>query len=319
MHVLFADIRPYKTGFLSTDDGHEIYYEQSGSPDGIPVLFIHGGPGAGTDPAQRRFFDPEHYRIVLFDQRGCGRSTPHASVENNTTQHLIQDMEQLRETLGIKKWMLFGGSWGSTLSLAYAQAHPDSVSAMIIRGIFLGTKPELDWLYQSGASKVFPDYYQKFAGLIPEAERGDLLAAYHKRMHGDDEIARMNAAKHWAIWEGSIATLHYNADLVEHFEEPHNALGFGAIATHYLSNGCFLEKPLLEGCDKIAHIPTVLVHGRYDMVCALDAAWQLHQALPESQLRIVRDAGHSAMEPGTIDVLVRSTNEFIKVLKPNVG
>jgi len=316
MHVLFADIRPFNSDVLTTDDGHEIYYEQSGSPDGIPVLFIHGGPGAGTDSNQRRFFDPEHYRIVLFDQRGCGRSTPHASVENNTIQHLIEDMELLRETLGIKQWVLFGGSWGSTLSLAYAQTHPDRVSGMIIRGIFLGTQPELDWLYQTGASKVFPDHWQNFAGLIPENERDDLLNAYHKRMHGSDEIARMNAAKHWAIWEASIATLHYNPDLVEHFEEPHNALGFASVATHYLSNGCFLEQPLLEGCDKIAHIPTIIVHGRYDMVCPLDTAWQLHKALPESEIRIVRDAGHSAFEPGTTDVLIRSTNEMAKMLRP---
>jgi proline iminopeptidase len=319
MHVLFADIRPYKTGFFDTGDGHKIYYEQTGNPDGIPVLFIHGGPGAGTDPSHRCFFDPEKYRIILFDQRGCGQSSPHANLKNNTTAHLIRDMEQLRETLGIKSWVLFGGSWGTTLALAYCIENSEAVLGMILRGIFLGTQKEMDWLYRDGANRIYPDYWQHFVEPIPQSERKDIVQAFYKRLTGDDEIARMNAAKHWSIWEGSCATLHFNHKLVEHFSEPHVAIGFAAIATHYFVNNCFLAKPLIDQLQtlqsQIEHIPTTIVHGRYDMVCALDSAYQLHEAMPQSQLKIIRDAGHSAFEPGTVDVLIRSTNEMLKSIR----
>ncbi|MCV6588236.1 MAG: prolyl aminopeptidase [Marinobacterium sp.] len=311
MLTLFPDIHPYRERMLETGEGHTLYVEESGNPAGIPVVFVHGGPGGGTAPAHRCFFDPERYRIVLFDQRGCGRSTPHASLENNHTSALISDMEQIRQALGIEQWLLFGGSWGATLSLLYAQAHPQHVLGLILRGIFLCRDEDVHWLYQQGANHIFPDYWHDFEAVIPQDERHDMLQAYHNRLTSSNEIARMAAAKAWSVWEGRCSTLQPSADVEDHFADPHLALSMARIEAHYFINRGFLaENQILRDADKIAHLPTVIVHGRYDMVCPVKQALELHAVLPEAQLHIVRDAGHSSMEAGTIDNLVRATNDF---------
>ncbi|WP_434457711.1 prolyl aminopeptidase [Stutzerimonas urumqiensis] len=307
MHSLHPEIKPYARHELAVEAPHLIYVDESGSPDGLPVLFVHGGPGAGCDALSRRFFDPTVYRIITFDQRGCGRSTPHASLENNTTAHLIADMERIRTQLGIDKWVLFGGSWGSTLSLAYAQAHPDRVQALILRGIFLCRPQDFHWFYQDGASRLFPDYWQDFIAPIPVEERGNLMQAFYRRLTGSDQIAQMSAAKAWSCWEGRTATLRPNTQVVERFTDPHRALSIARIECHYFVNDAFLEPDqLLRDMPKIAHLPGVIVHGRYDVICPLDNAWALHEAWPNSELQIVRDAGHSASEQGITDALVRA-------------
>lgn len=261
----------------------------------------------------RRFFDPSLYRIVTFDQRGCGRSTPHASLENNTTWDLVADMERIREHLGIEQWVLFGGSWGSTLALAYAQTHPERVRALILRGIFLCRPQDFHWFYQEGASQLFPDFWQDYLAPIPPEERGDLMQAYHRRLTGTDEIAKMHAAKAWSAWEGRTATLRPNPDVVERFHE--HALSIARIECHYFVNDAFLESgQLLRDMPRIAHLPGVIVHGRYDVVCPLDNAWELHRAWSNSELLIIRDAGHSAGEPGIVDALVRATDTLAKRL-----
>jgi len=311
MSTLFPAIKPFKTHQLAVEKPHSLYIEESGNPNGIPVLFVHGGPGAGTEPQHRRFFDPEIYRIVLFDQRGCGQSTPHAELENNNTQALIQDIENIRELLGIEQWILFGGSWGSTLSLAYAQTHPEQTKALILRGIFLCRPKDIHWFYQEGTNQIFPDYWEHFLEPIPEKERGNLLEAYYKRLIGQDEVARMAAAKAWSIWEGRCSTLQPHNSVVDHFSDPFTALSLSRIECHYFMNDSFLEdNQLLNNMDKIKHIPGVIVHGRYDLICTLDAAWELNQKWPASELKIIRDAGHSAFEPGIIDALVHATNEM---------
>ena len=315
MHTLYPEIKPYARHQLAVDHPHELYIDESGTPDGLPVLFVHGGPGAGCDAASRRWFDPALYRIVTFDQRGCGRSTPHASLDRNTTWDLVADMERIREHLGIDKWVLFGGSWGSTLSLAYAQTHPERVHALILRGIFLCRPQEIRWFYQEGASRLFPDYWEDYLAPIPHEERHDLVDAFYRRLAGPDQIAQMHAAKAWSIWEGRTATLRPNGHVIERFSEPQRALSIARIECHYFINNAFLEEDqLLRDMHKIAHIPGVIVHGRYDVVCPLDNAWALNQAWPNSELAIIRDAGHAAGEPGITDALVRATGQVARQL-----
>ena len=311
MRNLYPDIHPYKTHNLQVSSAHTLYIEESGNPQGIPALFIHGGPGGGTSPAQRCFFDPEKYRIILFDQRGCGRSTPHAELQDNNSQALIADIERIRELLNIDEWLLFGGSWGSTLSLLYAQEHPENVSGMILRGIFLCREQDIHWFYQRGASAVFPDFWQEYEEIIPVAERGNMLKAFYTRLTSNNEIARMSAAKAWSIWEGRCSTLDPNNDVVEHFSDPHLALAMARIEAHYFINEAFIKQnQILENCHRINSIKTTIVHGRYDMVCPVEQALALYQALPQSELHIVRNAGHSAFEAGITDNLIRATDQF---------
>lgn len=315
MQLLYPEIKPYARHELAVTPPHVLYADESGKPDGLPVVFIHGGPGAGCDALSRRFFDPSLYRIVTFDQRGAGRSTPHASLEHNTTADLVADMEALREHLGIEQWVLFGGSWGSTLALAYAQAHPERVLGMILRGIFLCRPEEIQWFYQQGASRIFPDYWEDYLSLIPEEEHDDLVAAYHRRLTGDDEICRMHAARLWSQWEGRCATLRPSGQVLERFTESRRAYALARIECHYFINDSFLTpNQLLDNMPRIAEIPGVIVHGRYDMVCPLDNAWALHRRWPASELQIIRDAGHAASEPGIADALVRATDAMARRL-----
>lgn len=313
MRTLYPDIHPYTDHRIQVDEIHNIYVEESGNAQGIPVLFVHGGPGGGTSASQRSFFDPEKYRIILFDQRGCGRSTPHAALTNNHSQALVSDMETIRQSLNIDQWLLFGGSWGSTLSLLYAQTYPEYVSGLILRGIFLCRKQDIDWFYQRGASAIFPDYWQDYLQVIPPSEQQDMLSAYYTRLTSDNEIARMSAAKAWSIWEGRCCTLDPNANVVDHFSDPHVALAMARIEAHYFVSRAFMEEnQLLHNAYRIQHIPTTLIHGRYDMVCPVEQAFALHQALPNAELHIVRDAGHSSFEPGIIDNLIAATDNFAR-------
>lgn len=315
MRTLFPEIKQNKSFFLPVDSAHEIYVEESGNPEGIPIVFIHGGPGAGCEPSNRRFFNPEVYRIILFDQRGAGRSRPHAFLEHNTTKHLISDMELIRERLGIEEWVLFGGSWGSTLALAYAESHPIRVLAMILRGIFLCRPHEIRWFYQEGASWIFPDYWQDYLAQIPDNERSDLLGAYYRRLTGEDEIARMAAAKSWSIWEGRCSTLLPNGTTHERFSDPHFALSLARIESHYFVNNIFLDhNQILRDAYRLADIPGIIVHGRYDVVCPIENAFELQRAWPRSQLRIIPDCGHAAGEPGITNALVKSTAEISRLL-----
>jgi proline iminopeptidase len=309
---LYPPIEPYRTGMLKVSDLHSVYFEESGSPAGKPVVFLHGGPGGGTDPKQRRFFDPAKYRIVLFDQRGCGKSTPHASLEENSTWHLVSDVEALRRHLGVGSWQVFGGSWGSTLGLAYAERHPERVSELVLRGIFLLRRRELEWFYQSGTSELFPDAFEAYRDLIPIAERGDLISAYYRRLTSDDPAVRSAAAKAWSTWEAATSYLHQNAEFIARAGEDEFALAFARIECHYFMNRGFLEREsqLLDDVPKIRHVPTVIVQGRYDVVCPVVSAWELHRAFPEADLRIVPDAGHSAFEPGIVHELVSATDRF---------
>lgn len=311
MRTFYPNIKPYREHCLAVEAPHEIYIEECGIPDGIPVLFVHGGPGAGASTQDRCFFDPEKYRIVLFDQRGCGRSVPHASLENNTTQALIEDMEAIRESLGVKRWLLFGGSWGSTLSLLYAQAHPERVLGLVLRGIFLCRHRDVNWFYQHGADHVFPDYWLEYEGVIPKEERDNMVAAYHRKLTGDNELERMAAAKAWCVWEGRCATLDPNPNIVERLGSPHVALSMARIECHYFMNDAFLEKKqILKNAKRLTGIPGIIVHGRYDMVCPIEQAFALHRVWPEARLEIIRDAGHASSEPGTLDALIRATDEM---------
>jgi proline iminopeptidase len=308
----YPPIEPYDTGYLAVGDGHEIYYEQCGNPTGKPALFVHGGPGGGGDVNARRFFDPERYRIVVFDQRGAGRSRPHASLEANTTWHLVADIERLRRHLRIDRWLVFGGSWGSTLSLAYAETHPEAVSELVLRGIFLLRKVELDWFYQFGASQLFPDQWEKYVAPIPPEERGDLLGAFHRRLLSDDPAVRLAAARAWSVWEGATSSLLANPKREAEFGSPEFALALARIEAHYFVNRGFFshENQLLDGVERIRSIPAVIVHGRYDVVCPIETAFALHRRWPEADFRIVPDAGHSAYEPGITAELVAATDRF---------
>lgn len=310
--ALYPEIEPFNDGYLRVSDWHRIYFEECGNPDGKPVVFVHGGPGAGCDPQARRFFDPDHYRIVLFDQRGSGRSRPHACLEENTTWHLCADMERLREHLNIVSWQVFGGSWGSTLALAYAQHHPDAVTQLVLRGIFLGRRSEIRWLYQFGASEIHPDLWERFLAPIPAAERDDLVGAYYRRLTGEDESEVVAAARAWSEWEGATSFLLRNTRFVDRCCESDFSLAMARIECHYFVNRCFLgsDDQLLKGVEAIRHIPAAIIQGRYDVLCPVRSAWDLHQAWPEAEFRIIPDAGHSAFEAATAAALVEVTDGF---------
>jgi proline iminopeptidase len=308
---LYPPIEPNRTGYLDVGGGHELYYEECGNPRGKPVVFLHGGPGGGCTPAMRRFWNPDIYRIILFDQRGSGKSKPHASLDDNTTWDLVNDIEVLRAAIQVDKWQVFGGSWGSTLALAYCQTHPEQVTEIVLRGIFMLRSKEIAWFYQHGASEMFPDRWQHYLAPIPEAERSDLLAAYYRRLTGDDEAERMAAAKAWSIWEGTTSTLLPNQDVADAFGADEMALALARIECHYFVNDGFMdENQLIENVDRIRHIPAVIVQGRYDVVCPVVSAWELANAWPEADLRIVADAGHAAFEPGNVHELIMATDAF---------
>jgi proline iminopeptidase len=316
MRQLFPPIKPYQTHALPVSGGHVLHIEECGRYDGIPVVFLHGGPGAGCEPYHRQFFDPDVYRIVLFDQRGCGRSQPHAGLQDNTTAALVADIETIREWLGIEQWLVFGGSWGSTLALVYAETHPERVSGLILRGIFLCRNRDIHWFYQDGASSILPDFWQDYVGVIPEPERNNMITAYYRRLTGEDEVARMAAAKAWSVWEGRASTLLPRTAVIEHFANPLTALSLARIECHYFINDSFLEdNQILQRAGRLHGIPGVIVHGRYDVVCPLEQAWLLHQAWPQANLEIIPDAGHSATEPGIVDALLRATGNFAKLLR----
>ncbi len=311
MLPLYPEIKPYARHKLKVDDIHELYIDESGTKSGIPILFVHAGPGSGCEFDSRCFFNPQKYRIILFDQRGCGRSTPHSELRGNTTNDMIGDMEKIREFLEVDKWVLFGGGWGSTLSLVYAETHPDKTLGLVLRGIFLGRESDIRWTYQGGASRFFPDHWEDFIAPIPSTERDNLPAAYGKLISGANELARMGAAKAWSSWEAHCSTMHPNPRLIKHFNDPHRALARSIIGAHYYSNKCFLtENQIVRQADTLKQIPGIIVHGRFDMVCPLDNAYDLHQAWPDSQLYIVREAGHSAAEPVLIDALIRATRNM---------
>ena len=312
MNHLYPPIEPYRTGFIEVGDGHSMYFEESGNPDGKPCVFVHGGPGGGTSPEARQFFDPDRYRIVLFDQRGCGRSTPHANLHANTTWDLVADMERIRLELGIDRWLVFGGSWGSTLSLAYAQTHPDAVTELVLRGIFLLRDREIRWFYQHGASEIYPDSWQHYLAPIPVSERGDLLNAFHRRLISDNEEERLAAARAWSVWEASASYLLQNKDFMEKLDEPEAALAMARIECHYFVNKGFFthENQLLDNIDLIRHIPAVIVQGRYDVVCPATTAWDLHCAWPEADFQLIANGGHSAFDPPNTEALIKATDRF---------
>jgi proline iminopeptidase len=311
MSSLFAPITPYQQDYLAVGDGHRLYYEQSGNPLGQPIVFLHGGPGGGCSPRHRQFFDPQHYRIVLFDQRGAGQSTPHAELQHNTTAHLIADLEQLRQHLNIDQWIVFGGSWGSTLALAYAQSYPQVVKGLILRGIFLCRAQDIAWFYQNGASEFYPDAWLNFIEPIAQNERNDLVAAYYRRLTGSDELARMRAAEAWSTWEGRTSTLLPDRQLVHDFAQPHHALAMARIECHYFIHKAFLQpNQLIEQAAVLAHHPIHIIHGRYDMVCPINQAFALKQALPHAQLHVCESAGHSAFEAEICQALIQATEDF---------
>jgi proline iminopeptidase len=309
---LYPEIEPYATGMLDVSELHSIYWEQSGNPSGKPVVFLHGGPGGGGNPKYRRYHDPKKYRIVVFHQRGCGKSTPYASLEDNTTWHLVSDIEALRQHLEIERWQVFGGSWGSTLALSYAQKHPERVTELVLRGIFMLRRSELLWFYQQGASHIFPDAWEHYLEAIPEVERGDLMGAYYRRLTSDDPEQRKHAARAWSIWEGSTSYLQQDLEHIAHTGQDEFAEAFARIECHYFVHGGFfeVEDQLLRNIDRVRHIPAVIVQGRYDVVCPMRSAWDLHRAWPEAELEVIPDAGHSANEPGNIDALIRATDRF---------
>lgn len=311
----YPPIQPFHEGRLQVSDSHNLYYEQVGNPNGVPIVFLHGGPGGGINEDHRRFFDPQHYHIVLFDQRGAGKSTPSADLTDNTTWDLVADIERLREKLNIKRWLVFGGSWGSTLALSYAITHPEKTLALILRGIFLCRKEEIQWFYQKGASHIFPDYWQEYENLIPAEERHDFVSAYHKRLTHPDLNTRLAAARAWSKWEAATSRLMVQPSSIEEFDEPQLALAFARIECHYFMNNAFFKTDnyLLENISRIRQIPGVIVQGRYDVVCPMKSAWDLHLAWPEANLQIIGDAGHAAGEVGIRAALVQATDSFKKI------
>ncbi|MEO1015960.1 MAG: prolyl aminopeptidase [Pseudomonadota bacterium] len=311
---LHSPLEPHLTGMLPVSDVHTIYYEVSGNPAGKPVIVCHGGPGGGATASMRRYFDPEKYRIILFDQRGCGRSTPKAELRGNDTWSLIEDMERLRVELGVERWQVFGGSWGSTLALAYAQTHPDRATELVLRGIFMLRRAELLWFYQEGANWIYPDAWEAFVAPIPEAERGDMIAAYYRRLTGDDAAKKAECAKAWSVWEGGTVSLEPSMERIRSFSSEAFAIAFARIECHYFVNGGFFESDdqLLRRVDRIRHIPATIVQGRYDVVTPMKSAWELHRAWPEAEFKVIPDAGHAASEPGVIDALVRATDRYAR-------
>jgi proline iminopeptidase len=316
--MLFPAIEPYRHGMLDTGDGHQVYWELCGNPAGKPAVFLHGGPGSGCAPVHRQLFDPEQYNVLLFDQRGCGRSRPHASLENNTTWHLVEDMERLRvDIAGAERWLVFGGSWGSTLALAYAQTHRDRTAALILRGIFTVRRSEVQWYYQHGASELFPDLWEDFLAPIPAEERGDMVAAYHRRLTGTDAAARLRAAKAWSRWEDSTITMLPSARHQQSHAADLAALAFARIENHYFVNEGFMaEGQLIRDAHKLREIPGVIVQGRYDVCTPMRTAWDLHRAWPEAQLHVVPDAGHAFDEPGILARLLEATNRYAATGRP---
>ena len=312
MESLYPNIEPYNTGFMEADQLHKIHFEECGNPDGKPVLFIHGGPGGAVTPMYRRYFNPEIYRIVLVDQRACGKSTPHATLEANTTNELIADFEKLRAHLQINKWQLFGGSWGSTLALAYAEKHPEVVSELVLRGIFLGTRKEAEWIFEdNGAAKIYPDAFEDYVSVIPEGKRDQIIDTYYELLNSTDPAVHGPAALAWSRWEFSVAKLYQDPDLIEAVSDPKYSLAIARIECHYLRSGCFFtENQLLNNIDKISHIPMTIVQGRYDVICPVESAWKLHHACPNSALIIVQDAGHSSTEPGIVKALVGAADQY---------
>jgi len=314
--TLYPEIQPYQTGMLDVGDGHNLYWELSGNPEGKPVAFLHGGPGGGSSPEHRRQFNPQKYKILVFDQRGCGKSRPYASLDHNTTWDLVEDIEKLRTQVSkVEKWQVFGGSWGSTLSLAYAEKYPERVTELVLRGIFLFEQFEIDWMYTAGgASQIYPDKFEEFLALIPESERGDLVEAYGKRLTSDDKDEQLKAAKAWSKWEGDIVTLLPSPSTIEHFTAPEIAVAVARIENHYMANRGWLEKgQLLRDATKLKGIPGVIVQGRHDTCTPPIAAWKLKQAWPEVELNIIPDGGHLFSEPGNLDALVRATDKFAGV------
>lgn len=306
----FPPVEPFRSGHLAVDELHTLYWEECGNPDGQAVLFLHGGPGGGISPKHRCFFDPSHYRIVLFDQRGAGQSTPLGEVRNNTTPLLIDDIECLRRMLGIEQWLVFGGSWGSTLALAYGEAHPDRCLGFVLRGIFLCTQDEIDW-FMNGMRWFYPEVHAEFAGAVPEEERGDLLQAYARRLFSEDPAVFVPAARAWSRYEGSCAYLHSNPAAIADFSSDNVSLGIGRLEAHYfLHRGFFTEDQLVRNIGRIRHLPAIIVQGRYDMVCPPATAWRLHRAWPQARLRTIPDAGHSAFEPGIAAALIAATEQF---------
>ncbi|WP_193175589.1 prolyl aminopeptidase [Oricola nitratireducens] len=311
LHTLYPAIEPYATGHLDVGDGHAIYWERCGTPGARPAVFLHGGPGGGISPSHRSLFDPERYDVLLFDQRGCGQSTPHAGLEANTTWHLVADIERLREMAGVEKWQVFGGSWGSTLALSYAETHPGRVSELILRGVYTLTKPELDWLYQFGVSEMFPDKWEAFVAPIPENERHEMMAAYYRRLTSDDRATRIAAAKAWSTWEGGVITLLPDPQLDNDFAQDAFAEAFARIECHYFVHAGWLEEgQLIRDAHRLREIPGVIVHGRYDMPCPAKYAWALHKAWPQAEFHLIEGAGHAYSEPGILDRLIRATDKF---------
>ncbi|NND82559.1 MAG: prolyl aminopeptidase [Gammaproteobacteria bacterium] len=312
MTELYPPIDAFDSGFLPVSDLHTIHYEQSGNPQGRPVVLLHGGPGGGMSSNYRRYFNPEQWRIIQFSQRGCGQSTPFAELRENTTWDLVADIEKLREYVGVERWSVFGGSWGSTLSLSYSQSHPERCEALFLRGIFLLRKKEIDWFYQSGCSKLYPDAWERYIAPIPDNERDDLLGAFHRRLTSDDEAVRNEAARAWSVWEASTSKLVQDEDLMSAFGQDKFAVAFARIECHYFTNKGFFENEnqLLENVDRIRHIPAIIVQGRYDVVCPPESAWELSKVWPEAQLHIIQTAGHSMAEPGIAARLVEATDSF---------
>ena len=309
--TLYPEIEPYETGMLDVGEGHSLYYERVGTPGAKPAVFLHGGPGGGMAPDHRRQWDPELYDVLLFDQRGCGKSQPFAEIEYNDTWRIVEDIERLRDMCGHEKWQAFGGSWGSTLALAYAQKYPERVSELVLRGVFLARQQEKSWLYGYGASEIMAEQWDQFTGIIPEAERGDLVRAYYERLTSDDEETRLEAAREWSLWEGHVATLLPNEELLDSFGDPAKAVPFARICAKFFLENFFLEEnELLNNVDKLAGIPGIIVQGRHDICTPPGAAWALKKAWPEAEFWIVHDAGHSAGEPGIIDGLVRATDRL---------
>ncbi|MBN7756039.1 prolyl aminopeptidase [Nitratireductor aquimarinus] len=311
LRTLYPEIEPFDSGMLDVGDGHTIYWERVGTRGAKPAVFLHGGPGGGCGPTHRRAFDPEKYDVMLFDQRGCGRSLPHAELEANTTWHLVSDIERLRAMMGVEKWQVFGGSWGSTLALAYAETHPERVSELIVRGVYTLTRAELEWYYQFGVSQMFPEKWERFLAPIPQAERGDLMAAYRKRLVSEDRAVQLEAAKAWSLWEGETITLLPDPSLTEQHGDDDFAIAFARIENHFfVHGGWFEEGQLLRDAHKLAGIPGVIVHGRYDMPCPAHYAWQLHKAWPDAEFHLIEGAGHAFSEPGILDRLIRATDQF---------